>query len=255
MESLRRHPRLALMTRATIRHGSDTPIAAAEVYNVSAGGVAVFSPQALAGGELVALDLSVPQPRSSSGPLKLFGVTRWSQTLPEGNLLGIELVADERAGDYQAFKTHLQTLQRPPMRRAAFTMVELCIAMVIICIMTTMAVPIFRRSIEQARVDGAAANLKTVWSAQRLYWLEYRTFAPRLLDLQGQDLLAASVAQSINNADAVYVYDVVGADATSFVVRASRNGSRVWSGQLIIDQSGTISGIVSSGQTVLTPTQ
>ncbi|MCE5277738.1 MAG: PilZ domain-containing protein [Planctomycetaceae bacterium] len=255
MESLRRHRRLTQMAPATVQHGSGAPIPAAQVFNISAGGLALFSPRALPGGELVSVNVSLAGGDAAPRPLKLFGVTRWAQTLPDGNLLGIELVADDRAGDYRAFARYLQTVESPPLRRAAFTMVELCIAMVIICIMTTLAVPIFRRSIEQARVDAAAANLKTIWSAQRMYWLESRAFAPQLTDLQAQDLLSPSVARSAADIDAVYVYETLAADATSFSVRARRNGSSVWSGQLVIDQTGTLSGVISGGGTTLTPTQ
>ncbi len=255
MESLRRHRRLTMMARATVQPGSGTAIAAAQVFNISAGGLAVFSPRAVDGGQVVSIDMSLPLSNNPGKPLKLFGVTRWSQTLPEGNLLGIELVADDKAGDYRAFKTHLQSIEHPPLRRAAFTMVELCIAMVIICIMTTLAVPIFRRAIEQARVDGACANLKTLWSAQRVYWLNNHCFTTNLQELRGLDLLDASIAGSAANSKAVYIYDVITADSTSFTGRASRNGSRTWSGQLLIDQTGTVAGAVSGGGDVLAPTQ
>jgi prepilin-type N-terminal cleavage/methylation domain-containing protein len=137
-----------------------------------------------------------------------------------------------------------------------FTLVELCIAMVIICLMVTLAVPTFRRSIEQARADVASANLRTIWSAQRVYWLENRRFASSLSDLRALDLVDVAIADSANNPTAVYVYRISSADASTFTAGALRSASRVWAGQVQIDQQGTLSGtIVSTHGDVVTPTQ
>jgi len=137
-----------------------------------------------------------------------------------------------------------------------FTLVELCIAMVIICLMVTLAVPTFRRSIEQARADVASANLRTIWSAQRVYWLENRRFASSLSDLRALDLVDVAIADSPNNPKAVYVYRISSADASTFAAGALRSASRVWAGQIQIDQQGTLSGtIVSTHGDVVTPTQ
>ena len=146
-----------------------------------------------------------------------------------------------------------KTRRREP---GGFTLVELCIAMVIICLMVTLAVPTFRRSIEQARADVASANLRTLWSAQRVYWLENRRFASSLSDLRALDLVDVAIADSPNNPKAVYVYRISSADASAFTGGALRNASSVWAGQIQIDQQGTLSGtIVSTHGDVVTPTQ
>jgi prepilin-type N-terminal cleavage/methylation domain-containing protein len=137
-----------------------------------------------------------------------------------------------------------------------FTLVELCIAMVIICLMVTLAVPTFRRSVEQARADVASANLRTIWSAQRVYWLENRRFASSLSDLRALDLVDVAIADSANNPKAVYIYRISSADASTFTAGALRNASGVWAGQIQIDQQGTLSGIiVGTRGDVVTPTQ
>ena len=139
-------------------------------------------------------------------------------------------------------------------RQGGFTLVELCITLVIVCLMTVMAMPTFRKAIEQARVDVASANLRTIWAAQRVYWLEQRRYASTLSDLRSMDLIDAAVAASGSNPKAVYAYRISSADASTFVAAALRNGSAVWSGQLQINQEGTVSGAVSGTHgDVLTP--
>jgi len=149
-----------------------------------------------------------------------------------------------------------RTDKRRRREPGGFTLVELCIAMVIICLLVTLAAPTFRRAIEQARADVASANLRTIWSAQRVYWLENRRFASSLSDLRALDLVDVAIADSVNNPKAVYVYCISSADASAFTGGALRNASSVWAGQIQIDQQGTLSGtIVSTRGDVVTPTQ
>jgi len=254
-----------MTAEVTIGPGEERPARfRGRIFNVSRGGVALFCEHAVGPGKLVAMELFVRLPETGVRRVALFGVTRWMAVLPDGNLVGIELFADAEAGDYAWFLEHvsarLPIVRRPASgttgRRGGFTMVELCVAMVIVCLMTTLAAPIFTRAIEQARVDAAAANLKTVWSAQRVYWLEHRSYAPDLAALRSMDLIDAGVADSASSPTAVYAYDIVSADATTFEARALRNGSGRWSGQMQIDQDGSIEGSVSgSGGQVLTPAQ
>jgi type II secretory pathway pseudopilin PulG len=141
-------------------------------------------------------------------------------------------------------------------RSGAFTLVELCIAMVIICLMVTLAVPTFRLAVEQARADVASANLKTLWSAQRIYWLENRRFTSTLADLSALDLLDASIANSASNPKAVYIYRISSASDSTFTAGALRNAGGVWAGEIQVDQDANITGtVVSSHGDVVTPTQ
>ena len=138
--------------------------------------------------------------------------------------------------------------------RRGFTLVEVCIAMVIICLLVVLAVPIFRKAVEQARVDLVSVNLRTIWSAQRIYWLENRCFAPQLSDLQTMDLIDLSVVESGSDPKAPYAYQISGAGASFFVATATRKGSIIWSGQVQIDQDGRMAGSIGNSQgDVLTP--
>ena len=256
MLKARRHDRISIMADLIIQPGDPQPARfTGKVFNVSKSGLAVFSRQSFPPGKLTRLELVLPRAGGTGETFTLFGVTRRLDVQPDGNVLGIELVADSAAGDYERLAQYINTQDRHPHLAGGFTLIEACIAMTIICLLVTLAMPTFRLAVEQARADNACANLKTVWSAQRVYWLEYHTYTNTLGTLQGLDLLDNAVAGSSSNPSAVYVYQVNSADGTSFQVRALRNGSGTWNGQLQIDQDGGVSGTVSGPSGVVTPTQ
>ena len=266
MRKIRKYERGALRANLIFRsNNGKLERYAGKALNASEGGVAVFSQRSLPAGELVGLELFLPQDGEGIHRVTLFGAVRWMRALPEGNILGIELLMEQEAGDYGWFLKYFGSHVCPPTRQRAkaqgpkggFTLVELSIAMVIICLMMTLAAPIFMRSIEQSRMDATVANLKVLWAAQRAYWLEERRFSPELSCLQSMDLVDAAIAGSVNNPKAVYVYDIYTADESQFICRALRNASTVWSGEIRIDQEGTVSGAITSSRdgSVLTPTQ
>jgi type IV pilus assembly protein PilE len=134
---------------------------------------------------------------------------------------------------------------KKPKIKNGYTLVEVCIAMVIICILAAMAAPIYTKAIEQARLDSAAGNLKTIWSAQRAYWLKNHTFAASLTTLEDEDLISSSLARTQIDPNSIYVYDIDSAGISSFAASATRSGSGVWSGQIQVDELGELSGQIS----------
>jgi type IV pilus assembly protein PilE len=130
--------------------------------------------------------------------------------------------------------------------RRAFTLLELLVVVTIIGILLAFAATSYRRSVEQARADVAAANLRSVWAAQRLYWLDQRHYASDLSDLRGL------VDPAVTSGTAYYSYAIVSADDSSFTISATRIGSGVWSGTLTIDQTGVLSGTIN-GTSTITP--
>ena len=56
--------------------------------------------------------------------------------------------------------------------------------MTIIGILTVIAMPSYQQALEQSQADAAAANLHAIWSAERLYWLDYQTYTTDLTQLQ-----------------------------------------------------------------------
>lgn len=135
------------------------------------------------------------------------------------------------------------------VRRRGASLLELSIVAVIIGVLASMGIPSFQRGLEQSRTDLAAANLRSIWSAQRLYWLETREYAPDLATLEAWELLDAAVA-----AQAYYTFAITSADADTFVAIASRASNARWNGTLSIDQTGVVSGfLMGAGELNITP--
>ena len=76
------------------------------------------------------------------------------------------------------------------------TLVELMVVMCIMALLVSFGVPRFVHSLEQARVDMAATNLRAIWTAQRLYWLDNRTYTTTLSVPVSQNLLDPSIRQT-----------------------------------------------------------
>ena len=55
--------------------------------------------------------------------------------------------------------------------------------------MAAFAVPSYRRAIEQSRIDIAGANLRAIWAAERLYWLQNQTYTTDIATLRKLGLL------------------------------------------------------------------
>lgn len=259
---MRRHERVPLMAELTIQPGDRRPARfAAHVFNVSRGGAAVFSERYFPPGKLAGMEIALPASRS--GPkrtVRLVGVVRRVQVGDEGNVLGVEFLNEEGAGDYEVFCRYVDTLSNGgpgrascPRWRSGFTLVEACIAMSILCLLVTLSAPVYLRAMEQAALDNAAGNLRTIWSAQRVYWLEHRTFAPSLSELSTLDLIDPSLAAS-QPGSAKFVYQISSASSEGFEVRASRVNSTRWNGQLWMNQSGVLEGqIIGPQNKVLLP--
>ncbi len=138
--------------------------------------------------------------------------------------------------------------------RKGFTLLEVCVAMIIICVLVTLSSPMYSRAIEQARLDSAAGNLKTVWAAQRAYWLKNHTFTDNLLTLENEDLISPSLARTLVTPGCLYVYNIETADDDSFTAYAERSSSTAWSGRIEIDQLGEITGTINKTDgTTLSP--
>jgi len=149
---------------------------------------------------------------------------------------------------------HLRPSLQPGRRRGGFTLVEICITVVIIAILSGMAAPMYVRSIEQGHLDMAAGTLKNICSAQRVYWLSNKTFSDDLQTLKSLELLDESVPAAASGT-CKYTYSVTLADETTFEIVATRVNSTVWSGGVTITEEGGITGSISNTSgTTLNPT-
>jgi prepilin-type N-terminal cleavage/methylation domain-containing protein len=149
--------------------------------------------------------------------------------------------------------------RRPRPCKRAYSLVEMMVAIIVVGVLISMGVPRFQQSLEQARANVAAANLQAIWSAQRLYWLEYRTYATDLATLQTVTTPSYSslIDPSLSTAVTPYTYDVSSPDSgLTFTATATRtpplHSSSSWSGSWTIDQNGDTSGsILNGGQPTL----
>jgi len=257
MQKCRRHERTHLLADVTIEPGEVRPTRfAAKMFNVSRSGAALFSVIYFPPGKIAGMEIVLPLADEGMRRVTLYGVVRRVQVQPDGNILGIEFITETQAGDYAWFVQYLDDLpsRALPSQKGGFTLVETCITMTIICLLVTMATPIYLRAIEQARVDMAGSNLRMIWTAQRVYWLEYRTFSSSLATLDSLDLVDHCLAQTQSSPTAVFVYQITGAGADSFTARALRNASTAWTGQLNVDETGGVTGAISGPNAqVLTP--
>jgi prepilin-type N-terminal cleavage/methylation domain-containing protein len=130
--------------------------------------------------------------------------------------------------------------------RNGYSLVEVLVAAVIMCVLVAMGIPRFQQSLEQSRADVAWASLRALWSAQRLYWLENRTYAPDLPTLLSANL----IDPSLSTATAPYTYQMTTpSDGSSFTATATRSGTSSWSGSFTIAVDGSFSGsIQQAGQ-------
>ncbi len=145
-----------------------------------------------------------------------------------------------------------------PARRGT-TLLEVMVVITMIGILTAICACTFPRAVEHCRADLAAANLRTIWTAQRFYRLKYQTYAPDLATLRYDlpDLLDQSI---LSPDDPVELKDqfkpsyLYWLDETTRLPVAVRVGSSVDEqySMLWINESGLVSGEIrfSSGSTI-----
>lgn len=133
-------------------------------------------------------------------------------------------------------------------RRSGFSLLELTLVVVIGGVLASFAVPRATVSSETVRVDRAAADLRSIWRAQRRHRLETGTFAPTLADLVRLGHLAPTLEQQREP----FLYDLNLRSRSRFLIEARRTGSSDWSGTITLDETGVLDGAVrnSDGRSV-----
>jgi prepilin-type N-terminal cleavage/methylation domain-containing protein len=120
-----------------------------------------------------------------------------------------------------------------------FTLVELMIVLTIIAAMAAMSVPAFQRAVVQSQADIAVANLRAIWSAERLYWLEYHTYTPasHLQTLRDLGLLDRDIASDTGCAGYDYSVTVTNSAPDPFVATATSQRGSI---SITISESGRV---------------
>lgn len=130
------------------------------------------------------------------------------------------------------------------MRERGHTLLEVLVVLAVLMTVIGAVGPSYRVAMEQTRVDAGAAMLHSIWHAQRLHWLESRTYAKTLAELVGEGTLDAAVA----SATAPFSFEILSANPKTFRARARRGGSKEWSGTLTIDEQGALDGWVEDAE-------
>jgi Tfp pilus assembly protein PilE len=118
------------------------------------------------------------------------------------------------------------------------------VVLVVVGVMTSFGVPQFTRALEQSRADVAGANLRAIWTAERIYWLDNRKYTSALQDLVTLNLLDPSITST---SSAFYTYSVTAFDAATatFTATAQRASNGSWSGSFWIMQDGSLGGALA----------
>ncbi len=134
--------------------------------------------------------------------------------------------------------------------RAAYSLVEVVVVVTVISVLIAIAMPTYGVALEQAQADIAAANLRAVWTAEQLYWLENRSYTTDLSALQTAGLLDPAIVTG----SSLYSYQITAADSSTFSASATRINSQRWAGSLAIDQTGVVSGSLrAAGYAAIVP--
>lgn len=142
--------------------------------------------------------------------------------------------------------------REPRPRRSGSTLVELMIVALLVGIFAAMAIPSYRSSVEQARTDMAAANLRTLWAAQRFFYLNERYYTSETEDLIAYGIFKHSEISSASAGgpflmynDPSFLYRIVLQPNGEFQATATRSAGTTFHGVLTIDAAGVVSGEVT----------
>jgi prepilin-type N-terminal cleavage/methylation domain-containing protein len=133
--------------------------------------------------------------------------------------------------------------------RSGFTLTELMVVMAIIGVMVAMSAPSFQRAIEQSRAEIAVANLRAIWAAERLYWLENHIYTDSIATLQTLGVLDNAIPNDGSGTMGGYTYQLSASSGT-MTATATRAGG---TGAFTINESGDSSGTVTVSGFTITP--
>ena len=111
------------------------------------------------------------------------------------------------------------------MREKGFTLTEILIVVVIVALLAVLALPMFVKTIEKAKVGEAISNLNLIRAGQKIYYLEYGCFAGTGTS---EDPIEKLKIEDPNDASSRYFYYEIASpagDTSDFTAQATRGGS------------------------------
>ncbi len=125
----------------------------------------------------------------------------------------------------------------PSALRGGFSLLEMMVVLVVIGVLVAIAAPSYQRAIDQSHTDVAAANLRAIWAAQRIYWLEYQVYTDK------STLETAGILDPKIESDPTFDYTVsTSTDGFGwhFQARAFPNTNHAtWQGYYLLDETGS----------------
>ncbi len=105
-------------------------------------------------------------------------------------------------------------MRKRSLLKKGFTLVELMVVVIIVGILASVAVPIYRANIKKAMASEGAALLGSVLTAQRIYYAEHNTYTTTKSEL-GVDTIGNKYFTD---------YTISSADANGFVASTTGTG-------------------------------
>jgi prepilin-type N-terminal cleavage/methylation domain-containing protein len=124
--------------------------------------------------------------------------------------------------------------------RGGFSLLEMMVVVVVIGVLVVVAAPSYQRAMDQSRTNIAAANLRAIWAAQRIYWLEYQVYTDK------STLESAGILDPKIESDPTFEYSIVTSSDSSgahFQAKAYPNANHpTWQGYYLLDETGSFDG-------------
>ncbi len=144
---------------------------------------------------------------------------------------------------FSRFNTGFTPLDSKPHERiniqwgkhlTGFTLIEILIAVIIVAILASIAIPIYVRNIEKSKTGEAVTTLNLIRMAEKDYFLDNRTYTTGLSSLNIDN------PNDLSSASRYFTYTIPTADANGFTAMATRNNGPYAGDYYTINQTGAI---------------
>jgi prepilin-type N-terminal cleavage/methylation domain-containing protein len=133
---------------------------------------------------------------------------------------------------------------------SGFSLMELILVLGIVGMLSTAAVPSFKVAVEETRVDRSVGELRSMWIAQRLHFLQAGRFADSLAELSKANLLPMGATGRTEG----FAFKIQPDRRGELKMKARRVKDSSWSGEIYLDKNARLKGEISSKQgDVVTP--
>ncbi len=119
-----------------------------------------------------------------------------------------------------------------------FTIIELMVALIIIGVLVSLAIPGFSRTKERAFDKEAQIGLNLIAAGEKMYRAKIGSYYPSSGTVDKSDI---EDNLQLDLSSSSWEYNITGLGGTNFNATAVRNGSASWSRQWLINATGDLS--------------